>query len=470
MKVAVVTDPYSPRDDRQRDTGAVHAIGVTFGSVAKGGATKWTWYDQEHWHSADHILRQLLYRDHPHDVHRLQSGPEESGLGHDHGLSDQPAAVRRDAGQGHLSRHRHFRRRCRHGRHRSKSGRRARADDPCDHALGGALRLRFAARPHAAILHVRAVGLYRGLDRLSERACTGHGVRHRGVARRGDHARRRLRRHRSRRHLSEKRVLRLCAEVERHDCGHAALACRWLDPASDPGSRDGTAPDRSRCHRTLFARHELALRHRGASPGSRRRSRFRPQDRDVVAVGERHRGSPDAASAPGAARCGADAPAGRNRRLDEAGRAARPTARGRIEARLRRDHADGQPAITLGGPREGQSRRSIDRAHRRLAGHSRFYRISRRPSAGADRRSPCSSRADRAQTDAHGSGHRAVNGIGGRRRDEHMCVLLDRDRLAGRRRGRCLLPPWLALCLRPWTTRRRPFATSRCYWRCAFRS
>ncbi len=31
-----------PRDHRQRDAGVVHAIGVTFGAAAKGGATKWT--------------------------------------------------------------------------------------------------------------------------------------------------------------------------------------------------------------------------------------------------------------------------------------------------------------------------------------------------------------------------------------------------------------------------------------------
>ena len=102
-----------------------------------------------------------------------------------------------------------LRRRRRHGRHRSQSGRCAGADDACDHALGGALRFRFAARPHAAVVHVRAVGLYRGPDRLSKRACAWHGVRHRGVARRGDHARRRLRRHRSQSHLSQKRVFRL---------------------------------------------------------------------------------------------------------------------------------------------------------------------------------------------------------------------------------------------------------------------
>ena len=134
---------------------------------------------------------------------------KKSGLGHDHGLSDQPAAVRRDAGQGRLSRHRHVRRRRRHGRHRSQSGGRARTDDACDHTLGGALRFRFGARPHTAVVYVRAVGLYRGLDRLSKRACAWHGVRHRGVARRGDHARRRLRRHRSQSHLSQKRVFRL---------------------------------------------------------------------------------------------------------------------------------------------------------------------------------------------------------------------------------------------------------------------
>src|ERR1700737_4620326 len=68
-------------------------------------ATKWSAYDQGRWYSADHILRQLLYRDHPHDVRRLQPRLEESGLGHDHSLSDQPAAVRRDAGQGRLSRY-----------------------------------------------------------------------------------------------------------------------------------------------------------------------------------------------------------------------------------------------------------------------------------------------------------------------------------------------------------------------------
>ena len=46
-------------------------------------------------------------------------------------------------------------------------------------------------------------------DRLSQRACAWHGVRHRGVAGRGDHARRRLRRHRSQSDLSQKRVFRL---------------------------------------------------------------------------------------------------------------------------------------------------------------------------------------------------------------------------------------------------------------------
>src|SRR5258705_2130183 len=67
----------------------------------------------------------------------------------------------------------------------------------------------FAARPHAAIVHVRTVGLYRGPDRPSKRACAQRSVRHRGVARRGNHARRGLRRHRSQSLLSQKRVFRL---------------------------------------------------------------------------------------------------------------------------------------------------------------------------------------------------------------------------------------------------------------------
>jgi hypothetical protein len=59
----------------------------------------------------------------------------------------------------------------------------ARADNACDHALDGALRFHFAARSHAAVVYVRAVRLYRGLDRFSKRACARHRVRHRGVAR-----------------------------------------------------------------------------------------------------------------------------------------------------------------------------------------------------------------------------------------------------------------------------------------------
>src|SRR5689334_9210504 len=39
--------------------------------------------------------------------------------------------------------------------------------------------------------YIRAVRLYRGIDRLSERAGACDGLRHRGVARRGDHAGRR---------------------------------------------------------------------------------------------------------------------------------------------------------------------------------------------------------------------------------------------------------------------------------------
>ena len=78
---------------------------------------------------------------------------------------------------------------------------------------------------------------------------------------------------------------------------HAPLARRWLDPASDSAGRNGTAPDSRRYQRALFARHELALRHLAASSGYRHHSRLRPQDRGVVAVAERHRGSADAVAA-----------------------------------------------------------------------------------------------------------------------------------------------------------------------------
>jgi hypothetical protein len=83
-------------------------------------------------------------RNHPHDVRRLQPGLEESGLGHDHGLSDsQPlsGAMRAKAVYRAIGTF------IGHGRYRSQSNRRARADDACDHTLGGALRFRFAARP-----------------------------------------------------------------------------------------------------------------------------------------------------------------------------------------------------------------------------------------------------------------------------------------------------------------------------------
>src|SRR6266404_4104008 len=91
-------------------------------------------------------------------------------------------------------------------------------------------------------------------------------------------------------------------------------------------------------------------------------SRLRPQDRGPVAATECHRGSSDAASAYWAAGRKTDAGADRHLRLAEAESAGRPTARGRTYGSLRRDDAYCRPAIELGGSRDGQSHRAIDRA------------------------------------------------------------------------------------------------------------
>ena len=216
------------------------------------------------------------------------------------------------------------------------------------------------------------------------------------------------------------------------------MACRWLDPASNSGNRDGAAADRRRYQRALFARHELTLRHLAASTGYWHHSRLRPQDRGLVAARECHRGSSDAASAYWAAGRKADAGAGRRQRLAEAESAGRPAARGRTQGSLRRDDAYRRPAIELGGSRDGQCHRAIDRADQLLASLSQLCCLSGRSEADAERRHSRSRRANRAQAHAHGSGHRAVISTGGRRRYGHMCVLLDRDRMAGRRRRHCL--------------------------------
>ena len=59
---------------------------------------------------------------------------------------------------------------------------------------------------------------------------------------------------------------------------------------------------------------------------------------------------------------------------------------GRAQASLRRGHAGRRPAIELGGSRDGQHLRAIDRADRLLASQSRLCRLSRR--SGRTRRAP----------------------------------------------------------------------------------
>jgi uncharacterized membrane protein YccC len=101
---------------------------------------------------------------------------------------------------------------------------------------------------------------------------------------------------------------------------------------------------------------------------------------------------------------------------------------------LRRCDALRQPAIELGRSGYGQSDRAPNRTHRFMARLSRLCGLSRRPDADAKRRHSRRRGGDRSEANAYGSGHRIAVSAGGRPRNGHMRLLLDRDRMAGRRR------------------------------------
>ena len=141
-----------------------------------------------------------------------------------------------------------------------------------------------------------------------------------------------------------------------------------------------------------------------------------------------------AAAASWAAGSKAVAGVGRRSRLAGVESPGRPTSRSRAQGSLCRRDACRRSAIKLGRSRDNQLDRAPDRTDRVLASLPRLCRLSRRSDADAERRYSRRGRADRAETDAYGSGHRVVVGAGGRNCDGPVRLLLDRDRMAGRRR------------------------------------
>ncbi len=103
------------------------------------------------------------------------------------------AALRRDAREGVLSRLRDVSWRRDVRRADAQSRRFARAFEPCDCVVDRRLPVFFAARPHAARLHVYPRRLHGGVDRISERRRAGPDFRRRDGAGRGDPCRHRLR-------------------------------------------------------------------------------------------------------------------------------------------------------------------------------------------------------------------------------------------------------------------------------------
>ena len=119
-------------------------------------------------------------------VHRVQHRPRSALLGIPDLVHRRTAARGRGHLEGPVPAGRDVRRRGRGGGDGAAAGRRARAARARLRELAGAVRVRLAARPHAALVHVRAGRLQRLHHRPAQRRRAGRHLHGRGAAGAGD--------------------------------------------------------------------------------------------------------------------------------------------------------------------------------------------------------------------------------------------------------------------------------------------